>query len=369
MEFEQRYRDAVATDAASRPRRPARTALFRPTAARIAHNDQSRHRLAPRSGSAAGRSETGSLGDGGDQLLNHQLIVSVERGFAFRRGRARGEDQVANRRRQRDGGAHTGSRQPAALGRFDLLQRPQDGDQGRDALLRIGFGGQGGETLGPPGAELVVVERTDLVHGENVERAAASVESAHSFENRHLLVQLTPSLVADVIMSAPQIIGPSPLSAEQLQLQDRITVRLAPVDTSFPSPVRQPRDLVILPQEDAVLKALADAGIRVPTIGESVSAGNLGGQLPARSFIAVPGQAGADVLFLDGAQRDIRVCAAPGAAGRTLYSIFVNGQRATDVDAGQPVFFAAGAAFFVEAYDVATYDALRRGLGLTPGHC
>jgi len=108
---------------------------------------------------------------------------------------------------------------------------------------------------------------------------------------------------------------------------------------------------------------------RVPTIGESVSAGHLGGQLPARSFIAVPGQAGADVLFLDGAQRDIRVCAAPGAAGRTLYSIVVNGQRATEMDAGQPVFFAAGGSFFVEAYDTASYDALRRGLGLAPGRC
>ena len=190
-----------------------------------------------------------------------------------------------------------------------------------------------------------------------------------SYDNRHLLVQLTPSLVADVIMSAPQIIGPSVLSAEQLQLQDRITMRIAPVDAVFPSPARQPSDLVILPQEDAVLKAFADAGIRVQTIGGSVSAGNLGGQLPARSFIVVPGQAGADVLFLDGAQRDIRVCAAPGAAGRTLYSIFVNGQRPTEVDAGQPVLFAASGSFFVEAYDIASYDALRRGLGLAPGHC
>ncbi|MDQ6859366.1 MAG: hypothetical protein M3Z65_10255, partial [Chloroflexota bacterium] len=136
-----------------------------------------------------------------------------------------------------------------------------------------------------------------------------------------------------------------------------------------PSPVRQPNDLAILGQEDAVLGAFADAGIRVQTIGGSVSGGNLGGQVPARSFVVVPGQAGADVLFLDGAQRDIRVCAVSGSGGRTLYSISVNGQRATDIDAGQPVFFAQGATFFVEAYDTASYDALRRGLGLTPGHC
>ncbi len=190
-----------------------------------------------------------------------------------------------------------------------------------------------------------------------------------SYDNRHLLIALTPSLVADVIMSAPQVNGPSALSSEQVQLQDRITVRLAPVDTSFPSPARQPRDLPTLPQEAAVLSAFADAGIRVQTIGGSVSGGLLGTQLPARSFIVVPGQAGADVVFLDGAPRDVRVCAAPGSAGRTLHSITVNGQRATDVDAGQTVYFASGSTYFVEAYDPETYDALRRGLGLTAPRC
>ena len=48
-----------------------------------------------------------------------------------------------------------------------------------------------------------------------------------TYDNRHLLVQLTPLLVADVIVSAARINGASELSAEQVQVQDRITVRLS----------------------------------------------------------------------------------------------------------------------------------------------
>jgi hypothetical protein len=50
---------------------------------------------------------------------------------------------------------------------------------------------------------------------------------AGSYDNRHLVVQLTPSLVADVIVNAPLINGASKLSAEQIRTQDRITVRIA----------------------------------------------------------------------------------------------------------------------------------------------
>ena len=51
-----------------------------------------------------------------------------------------------------------------------------------------------------------------------------------SYDNRHLVIQLTPTLVADVIVSAPQINGPSKLTTEQFLIQDRITVRIAAVN-------------------------------------------------------------------------------------------------------------------------------------------
>jgi hypothetical protein len=50
---------------------------------------------------------------------------------------------------------------------------------------------------------------------------------AGSYDNRHLVVQVTPTLAADVFVSAPRINGPSSLTPEQVQLQDRISVRLA----------------------------------------------------------------------------------------------------------------------------------------------
>ncbi len=79
------------------------------------------HRAA---GSAAGRTEAGGLWDSRDQLRHDRIVVGVERGLAFRRGRASSKDQVADRGRQRDGGAHAGARQPAALIRIDFLQCP-----------------------------------------------------------------------------------------------------------------------------------------------------------------------------------------------------------------------------------------------------
>jgi len=39
-------------------------------------------------------------------------------------------------------------------------------------------------------------------------------------------VQVTPTLAADVFVSAPRVNGPSSVTAEQVQLQDQITVRL-----------------------------------------------------------------------------------------------------------------------------------------------
>jgi hypothetical protein len=50
---------------------------------------------------------------------------------------------------------------------------------------------------------------------------------AGSYDNRHLVVQVTPTLAADVFVSAPRINGPSSVTPEQIQLQDRVTVRLS----------------------------------------------------------------------------------------------------------------------------------------------
>jgi hypothetical protein len=63
------------------------------------------------------------------------------------------------------------------------------------------------------------------------------------------------------------------------------------------------------------------------------------------------------------------VCTTPSAPGRTFNAISVNGVLTTRIDAGQAVFFAANTQFFVEAYDQVSYDALRRGLGLTSLRC
>ena len=51
-----------------------------------------------------------------------------------------------------------------------------------------------------------------------------------TYENRHLLVQVTPTLVADVIVNAPLVNGASKVTDDQVKLQDRITVRLAPAN-------------------------------------------------------------------------------------------------------------------------------------------
>jgi hypothetical protein len=51
-----------------------------------------------------------------------------------------------------------------------------------------------------------------------------------TYENRHLLVQITPTLVADVIVNAPLVNGGSKVSDDQVKVQDRITVRLSPAN-------------------------------------------------------------------------------------------------------------------------------------------
>jgi hypothetical protein len=98
---------------------------------------------------------------------------------------------------------------------------------------------------------------------------------------------------------------------------------------------------------------------------------DLGIRLPARVFIVVAGSEGADILFLPPSGiGDIRVCAAPGAApGWTTSSVFVNGQRVSSGESGRPVYYLLNARYFAITYDLATRDALVRGLALTAAQC
>jgi len=140
--------------------------------------------------------------------------------------------------------------------------------------------------------------------------------------------------------------------------------------TAGARPSREPANLVVLPQEQAVLDALTAAGVAVRLIGESKFAGDLGVMLPARVFIVTAGSHGADVLFLPAQSLgDIRVCAAPGTSARTRYTVSVNGQRVSGSDAGQLIYYLVNSQLFVIAYDTRTSDALQRGLGLTAARC
>lgn len=144
---------------------------------------------------------------------------------------------------------------------------------------------------------------------------------------------------------------------------------------SSPSPAagirREPADLPVLPGENAVVAAFAQAGMPVRLIGGSKSESLLGGRRPARVFTAAEewGAGGADVVFLEEGIGDVRVCATPGSSGRTIYTISVNGSSAGGPIDGQLEIFSIGPGYFVQAYDVRTSDALRQGLGLTAPAC
>ncbi|MDP9266690.1 MAG: hypothetical protein M3O91_11320, partial [Chloroflexota bacterium] len=53
---------------------------------------------------------------------------------------------------------------------------------------------------------------------------------AGTYDNRHLFIQLTPAVVADVVVSAPRVSGDSKVTYAQAQAQDRIAVRVAPTN-------------------------------------------------------------------------------------------------------------------------------------------
>lgn len=88
------------------------------------------------------------------------------------------------------------------------------------ATTRLAGGSRRTVTIGDAGQTREVLEA-------HASASWSGPAGSGTYDNRHLLVQLTPLLVADVIVSAARINGASELSAEQVQVQDRITVRLS----------------------------------------------------------------------------------------------------------------------------------------------
>ncbi len=136
------------------------------------------------------------------------------------------------------------------------------------------------------------------------------------------------------------------------------------------APPTRPSDLPVLPEEAAVIRSLGTVGVSAQVVGRSHFESALGAPLPARVLMTGPRE-GADILFLDGAPNihDIRVCASPGSPGRTIYTISVNGLRASSNDAGQYVAYLVGPSYFVMAWDEPTSTALQRALGVVPARC
>lgn len=138
--------------------------------------------------------------------------------------------------------------------------------------------------------------------------------------------------------------------------------------TSRAAPAREPKDLAVLPQEGAILRAFSTGGVAIRTVGGSVIDTHLGPRMPARSFVVGPNR-GADLIMLDEAPRNISACATSAGSGRTTIAITVNGQPTATIDSSIDVWFLASARYFAEVYDQASYDALRVGLGLSAIRC
>lgn len=132
---------------------------------------------------------------------------------------------------------------------------------------------------------------------------------------------------------------------------------------------RFPDDLPRLAEEPAVIDALASTGFRVDRRGASKFEGYILGDHAKRGRLfdgwvdATPARV--DVLFLDSAAGDIRVCPVP-SAGPYAYSVFfVDGRSRIG---GSAMYFASSAQLFVLTSDPRLRDALSRTLDLsTPG--
>jgi hypothetical protein len=179
---------------------------------------------------------------------------------------------------------------------------------------------------------------------------------------------LWPGLAVAAVLAAAFVLVITLNAARQVPAPAVLATPALP--TRAASPSREPMDLAVLPQEQAVLEAFDKAGIAVDLIGASKFESDLGVRLPARVFIVAAGSEGADVLFVPPAGiGDIRVCSGPGASGLTTSTVFVNGRRVSSGDSIRPVYYAMNSQYFVIAYDQRTREALIQGLGLTPARC
>jgi hypothetical protein len=150
----------------------------------------------------------------------------------------------------------------------------------------------------------------------------------------------------------------------------------APASSVSPSPVtspsREPAALARYPEEQVVLDVLTASGMKVELVGGSKFETLLGAPRRTRVFIGtIQGtRVGADVLFLDAAPGDVRVCKTAGSAsGFTKVVITVDGRPGSTGEGSQSMNFAVSDRYFVMASDVRVRDALRDGLGLSEPRC
>lgn len=146
-----------------------------------------------------------------------------------------------------------------------------------------------------------------------------------------------------------------------------------PSATARPAPSREPSALATYPEEQDVLNALTQGGIRVELVGGSKFETLLGVRNRARVFIGTGpagDRIGADVLFLDRAPGDVRVCTGPGSApGFTAATITVNGAEVSHGEGSQSLYYLLGDRVFVFTTSARVRDVLQNAMGLAVPRC
>lgn len=140
-------------------------------------------------------------------------------------------------------------------------------------------------------------------------------------------------------------------------------------------PSRTPENSPRSAEEEAVVSALANAGIRLSLVGASKFDWILG-DAARRSGIftgTIDGtQVRADVLFLDTPAEDVTVCTEE-RPGEVKFTVRVQGRiQGTSPVTGSamvPLYFATSDRFFVMSTDVRVRDALQDALGLSEPRC
>jgi hypothetical protein len=143
------------------------------------------------------------------------------------------------------------------------------------------------------------------------------------------------------------------------------------VEVGTPLPIREPGDLPRLPEERAVIEAIAAAGLRVDRVAVSKFEDHIFGERKRARVFGAPiegtrDRVRVDVLFLDSPVGEVRIC--PVDAGSNEYSIVTDGRRVS-VGSAQEIFFAVSDRLFVLASDLRVREALRSALDLTVPIC